>query len=113
MDVLYRLGHATAAEIHAGLREAPTYTTVRGLLRILEAKGHVTHTERARQYLYAPSTPRQDAGASHLTHVVRTFFGGSPADAMSALLGSHQVALSKEELERLSDIIEQAQRRRK
>ena len=113
MDVIYRLGRATAAEIHAGLRDAPTYTTVRGLLRILEAKGHIGHTEQGRQYVYSPSTPRQDAGTSHLMHVVRTFFDGSPAEAMSALLGSQQTAPSQQELERLASIIEQAQRRKR
>src|ERR671916_3340220 len=79
MDVVYRLGRATAAEVHEGLPDAPTYTTVRGLLRVLEEKGHLVHEEQGRQYVYRPSTPKDDPGASHLTPVVRTFFGGSPA----------------------------------
>ena len=112
MDVVYRLGRATAAEVHAGLPDAPTYTTVRGLLRVLEEKGHLTHEEQGRQYVYRPSTPKEDAGASHLTHVVRTFFGGSPAEAMAALLGAQHGKVSDEELERLAGLVERARRSR-
>lgn len=82
---------------------------MRGLLRILEEKGQLRHDEQGRQYVYRPSTSRDDAGASHLKHVVRTFFGGSPADAMAALLGSHQT-LSPEDLDRLAGIVERARR---
>jgi predicted transcriptional regulator len=112
MDVIYRLGRANAAEIHAQLPEAPTYTTVRGLLRILEQKGHVRHEQDGQRYVYVPSTPREDAGASLLTHVVRTFFDGSPSKAMAALLGTGD-ARSEAELERLEQLIEQARRRRR
>ncbi len=108
MDVVYRLGRATASEVHTGLPDAPTYTTVRGLLRVLEEKGHLRHEEHGRQYVYFPSTPKADAGTSQLTHVVRTFFGGSPAEAMAALLGSQRSGVSDEELERLTDLLERA-----
>src|SRR5687768_16212540 len=82
MDVVYRLGEASAADVHGALVDAPTYTTVRGLLRVLEEKGHIRHEVRGRQYIYAPATAKREAGTSHLSHVVRTFFGGSPAEAM-------------------------------
>jgi predicted transcriptional regulator len=112
MDVIYRLGRATAAEVHEQLADAPTYTTVRGLLRILEQKGHVRHQQDGQRYVYVPSTPRADAGASHLSHVVRTFFDGSPSKAMAALLGSGE-ARSEEELKRLQQLIEQARSRKR
>jgi predicted transcriptional regulator len=112
MDVVYRRGHATAAEVHADLPDAPTYTTVRGLLRVLEEKGHLRHEEDGRQFVYMPSTPKSDAGASQLSHVVRTFFGGSPAEAMAALLGSQQSGVSEDELERLASLVERARDRR-
>lgn len=108
MDVVYRLRRATAAEIHAALPDAPTYTTVRGLLRVLESKGHVSHEEQGRQYVYLPRTPVPDAGSSHLAHIVSTFFAGSPAAAMDALLGSHHTRLTEEELERMTALVEQA-----
>ena len=109
MDVVYRLGRATAAEVHAALPEAPTYTTVRGLLRILEEKGHLRHEEDGPRYVYWASTPREDAGRSVLSHVVRTFFDGSPAEAMAALLGSQQAGgVSDAELERLAALVDRA-----
>jgi predicted transcriptional regulator len=104
MDVLYRCGQCTAAQIHTQLEDAPTYTTVRGLLRILEEKGHVRHREEGPRFVYVPLTPREHAGASQLSHVVRTFFDGSPSKAMAALLGESAKS-SDEELQRLERLI--------
>ena len=113
MDVVYRLGRATAADVHAALPDAPTYTTVRGLLRILVDKGHLLLERDGRRYVYLPSTPRPTAGASHLKHVVTTFFGGSAADAMAALLGPDRNALSDMELARLEALVARARRTRR
>jgi BlaI family transcriptional regulator, penicillinase repressor len=108
MDVVYRRGRATAAEVHEELPDAPTYTTVRGLLRILEEKGHLQHAEEGPRYVYRPSTPREDAGASLLSHVVSTFFDGSAAKAMAALLGSSAGRVNDADLERLAELVERA-----
>ena len=88
MDVVYRLGTAAAADIHVALPDPPTYTAVRGLLRVLVEKGHLRHQQDGKRYVHLPSTPRPAAGASSIAHVVKTFFAGSPADVMAALLGS-------------------------
>jgi predicted transcriptional regulator len=106
MDVLYRRGRATAADVHAELGDAPTYTTVRGLLRILEEKGHVRHHVEGQRYVFSPSVPRDREGASMLSHIVRTFFDDSPSKAMAALLGQCENH-TKEELERLEDLLNQ------
>ncbi len=108
LDVIYRRGRATAADVTQELPDAPTCTTVRGLLRILEEKGHVRHEEDAGRYVYFPSTPREDAGTSQLQHVVRTFFDGSASKAMAAFLGSTRGKLSDEELAHLRAIVENA-----
>jgi predicted transcriptional regulator len=113
MDVIYRLEMATAADVHGAMPDAPTYTTVRGLLRILVEKGHVLQKQNGRRYVYLPATPRPAAGASHLTHVVRTFFAGSPADAMAALLGSDKEQISDAELARLEDMVARARKTRR
>jgi predicted transcriptional regulator len=105
MDIVYRLGKATAADVHAELPDAPTYTTVRGLLRVLEEKGHLVHEEDGPRYLYSAATPRQEAGVSLLSHVVRTFFDGSASKAMAALLGSGGAELSDGDLARLEEVI--------
>lgn len=111
MDVIYRLGKASAAEARDGLADPPTYTTVRGLLRILEQKGHLRHEEEGAKFVYIPSLPRQRAGASILSHVVRTFFDGSAANAMAAMLGSAEGSVSAAEVDRLSELV--AQERKK
>ena len=113
MDVVYRLERATAADVHGAMPDAPTYTTVRGLLRILVAKGHLVQEREGKRYVYLPTTPRRAAGASHLKHVVSTFFGGSPAAAMAALLGTDRGQLSEAELARLQELIAEARRVRK
>ena len=112
MDVVYRLGKAAAGDVHAALPDAPTYTSVRGLLRVLVEKGHLKRKKEGRRYIYVPSLSRSAAGTSSIAHVVRTFFAGSPADAMAALLGSEQDRISEAELARLAALVAQARRRR-
>jgi len=112
MDIVYRLGSATAAQIHTRLADAPTYTTVRGLLRVLVRKGHLLVRSDGVRFVYSPRTPRKDAGRSHLAHVVRTFFAGSASSAMAAMLGSSDLDLSPAELERLSELVRRARKGR-
>ncbi|MET0396739.1 MAG: BlaI/MecI/CopY family transcriptional regulator [Longimicrobiaceae bacterium] len=108
MDVVFRLGEATAADVHFRMPDPPTYTTVRGLLRVLVDKGHLEVRKEAVPYVYRPTTPRDAAGTTVLSHVVRTFFGGSAVRAMAALLGSSEIRLTQAELDRLSRIVAEA-----
>src|SRR3954468_2863456 len=87
MDVLYKCGRATAAEIRERLDGRPTDSTVRTQLRVLEGKGHVRHEEQGLRYVYMPTVPRHSARRSALRHLVDTFFDGSSAKAVAALLG--------------------------
>jgi len=112
LDVIYALGRATAAEVQEGLADAPTYTTIRGLLRILEEKGHVRHEDEGGRYVYFPTLTKQRAAKSALRHVVRTFFDDSPSRAMAALLGG-QREVSDEEIARLEELIARARRKEK
>jgi predicted transcriptional regulator len=111
LDVIYRLERATATEIHAQLKNPPTPTTVRGLLRVLEAKGHIRHEHEGKRYVYFPRTPRSEAGRSILQHVISTFFAGSPSEAVAALVGQRD-ALSDEEIARLTAVLQKARRGR-
>ena len=113
MDALFRLGTATAADIHAAIPDPPTYTTVRGLLRILIEKGHIQYGREGRRYVYQPRVARPAAGAKSLSHVVRTFFRGSPSEAMAALLGSERSRLTDAELERLAALVTRARKKRR
>lgn len=110
LDLIYALGSATASEVLERMPDAPTYTTVRGLLRVLESKGHVRHEDDGGRYVYFPTRKKHHAAKSAIQHVVQTFFDGSPSRAMAALLGSER-ALSKDELERLAELVELARRK--
>jgi BlaI family penicillinase repressor len=110
MDILYRLGSATAAEVQQHLPEAPSYSAVRALLRILEDKGHLKHEYDGPRYVYAPIVSRPVAQKSALKQIVRTFFDGSASQAVAALLDMSAKDLSESELERLSKLVEQAKR---
>src|SRR5687767_4843420 len=112
LDVIYNLGRATASEVLERLPDAPTYTTVRGLLRVLESKGHVRHEDDAGRYVYFPTMTKERAAKSVLRHVVSTFFDGSPAQAMAALLGNER-SLTPAELDQLTDLVEKARRKEK
>jgi predicted transcriptional regulator len=108
MDILYRRGRATALEVQEDLADPPSYSAVRALLRLLEERGHARHTQEGQKYVYAPAVARGDARRSALAHVVRTFFAGSVEHAVAALVDSSRVKLSRDELDRLSELIERA-----
>ena len=108
MDVLYRLGRATAAEIMDRLPGGPSYSTVRTQLRVLEGKGHVKHEEHGLRYVYTPTVPRHSARRSALKHVVETFFDGSTAKVVAALLGGEAARLTEDELARIEDLVKNA-----
>ena len=109
LDVLHRLGHATASEVQAALDDPPSYSAVRTHLRILEQKGHATHESDGTRYVYRPAVETAQAGRGALRHLVTTFFSGSPGRAMAALLDDAE-RLSDDDLDRLSALIENARR---
>lgn len=106
MDVVYRRGRATAAEVLADLPDPPSYSSVRAMLRYLEDKGQLRHEQDGPRYVYLPTAGREQVRNSALQHVVRTFFSGSVGTAVAALLESG--SLSPEEYRRLSRLIEDA-----
>ena len=110
MDVLYQLGEATAAEVQERLPEPPSYSAVRAMLRILEDKGHIAHHEDGPRYVYAPTVARDTARRSAVSHLLKTFFDGSVEQAMAALLDGAERKLSRDEIDRLSRLIEQRKR---
>jgi BlaI family penicillinase repressor len=110
MDILHVKTSATAAEVRAALPDPPSYSAVRALLRILEAKGHVRHRQDGVRYVYLPRVSRQAASRSALKRVVSTFFRGSVTQAMAALLENADTELSDSELTKLQQIIKQARK---
>jgi predicted transcriptional regulator len=110
MDILFRRGRATAAEVMDELPGEPGYSTVRTQLRVLEEKGHVRHEDDGVRFVYTPAVPRHAARRSALRHLIDTFFDGSPEKAMAALLGGEASKLSAQQLERIADLIEKARK---
>jgi predicted transcriptional regulator len=108
MDVLYKLGRGTAAEIMERVAGAPGNSTVRTQLRVLETKGHVRHEEQGLRYIYMPTVPRHSARRSALKHLVDTFFDGSSAKAVAALLGGEAARVTDEDLDRIAKLVKDA-----
>ena len=110
MDVLYRLGRGTAADVQRRLPDPPGYSAVRAMLRILEEKGHLRHHEDGPRYVFTPTVAREKAKRSALRHLVETFFEGSAEQTVAALLDVSSKDLSDAQLERLGQLIESARK---
>ena len=110
MDILYRRGRATANEVMAELPGEPHYSTVRTQLRVLEEKGHVQHEDDGMRYVYLPAVPRATARKSALRHLTDTFFDGSAAQVIAAVLGGEAARLSEGDLKRISDLVAKARK---
>lgn len=108
MDILYELGEATAADVRQRLPQAPSYSAVRALLAKLEGKGHIRHRYDGPRYVFAPVLERSAAQDSAMSRWIKTFFGGSPARAAAGLIDRSVDAMSDEELDELSAMIEAA-----
>ena len=110
IDILYRRGRATAADVMADLPGDPSYSTVRTQLRVLEEKGHIRHEEDGQRYVYAPAIPRRTVRKSAMKHVIETFFEGSVEQAVAALLGGEGSRLTEEELDRIEELIKKTRK---
>lgn len=110
MDILYRSGKASASEVREAMPDAPGYSAVRAMLRILEEKGHVKHQAEGLKYVYVPTVAQDKAKRSAVKHVLDTFFSGSAEQIVAALLDVSATRLTRDELDRMSELIEKAKR---
>ena len=108
MDVLYRRGEATVAEVMEEMVDPPTYSAVRSILRVLEEKGHITHREDGPRYVYAPAEAREKARRAAVDHLVDTFFDGSAEQALVTLLRRSDLELSEKQMQRIAAAIAKA-----
>jgi len=106
MDVLFKHGQATAADIRAAMPDPPSYSAVRAMLRVLEDKGAVRHEQDGPRYVYRPTVPRDTARRSAIDHLVHTFFDDSAGKAAAALLDESATAMTDAELDRLARLID-------
>jgi BlaI family transcriptional regulator, penicillinase repressor len=110
MEIIYRLGEVSASNVATELTDAPSYSSVRTLLAILERKGHLTHSEEGNRYIYRAVHRRTDVGQAALKQTLQTFYEGSLEKAVAALLDVADTRLSEEEIQRLGELIERAKR---
>jgi len=110
MDLAYRHGRLTTSEATDLLSGSPSNSTVRTLLRILEEKGQLRHTEEEGKYVYVPVVPRKSAASQALRGVIRNFFSGSVGDVVATLISESGAAMSDEELDRLQRLIDEARK---
>jgi BlaI family transcriptional regulator, penicillinase repressor len=110
MEILYQRGKASASDVREAMEDAPSYSAVRAMLRILEEKGHVKHESEGLKYVYAPTIARDKAKRSAVRHLLHTLFVNSPEQMMAALLDVSAKNLSRDELDRMAEMIEKAKK---
>jgi len=110
MDILYQRGKASASEVRETMADAPSYSAVRAMLRVLEEKGHVRHQAEGLRYVYVPVVARDKAKRSAVKHLMDTFFHDSPEQVVAALLDVSSTRLTREELDRMAEMIEKAKK---
>ncbi len=109
MDILYRNGSATAAEVHEKLPDPPSYSAVRATLRILEEKGQVRHEQDGPRYIFRPAVARDKAKRTAVRHLLSTFFDGSTELAVATLLDESASQLSEDDFKKLKKLIDVAE----
>ena len=110
MDILYQRGKASVSEVRDLMKDAPGYSAVRAMLRVLEEKGHARHQAAGLKYVYMPTVAREKAKRSAVKHLLDTFFAGAPEQIVAALLDVSATRLTREDLDRMSEMIEEARR---
>ena len=110
MEILYQRGKASAAEVRESMDDAPSYSAVRGVLRVLEEKGQIRHEAEDLRYVYLPVVNREKAKRSAVKQVMDTFFSNSPEQVVAALLDVTAKRLTKEQLDRMAQLIEEAKK---
>ena len=110
MEILYQRGKASASDVRESMGDAPGYSAVRAMLRVLEEKGHIKHQAEGLKYVYLPIVTRDKAKRTAVKHLLDTFFGDSPEQVVAALLDVSSKRLTREELDRMADMIEKAKR---
>ena len=110
MDILYKMGKSSAAEVRESMPDAPGYSAVRAMLRVLEEKGHVRHQAEGLKYVYVPTVARDKAKRSAVKQLLETFFHDSPEQVVAALLDVSSTRVTREALDRMAEMIEKAKK---
>ncbi|MHB8861600.1 MAG: BlaI/MecI/CopY family transcriptional regulator [Pirellulaceae bacterium] len=107
MDAVHRWGEASVHEVMAGLPDPPGYSSVRKMLSLLEGN-ILKHRCEGTKYIYHSVTSRQSASRSAVRHLLSTFFAGSAADAVNAILDVSSTRLTDDDLARIRQLTDRA-----
>jgi BlaI family transcriptional regulator, penicillinase repressor len=110
MDIVYRSESVTGNEVHEQIPDPPSYSAVRATLRILEGKGLLRHEFDGKRYVYRPTLARDKARKGAIEHLLSTFFEGSAAGAVMALLEQRGLELTPTDLDRMAQLIQTARK---
>ena len=110
LEILYQRGKAPASEVREAMDDAPSNSAVRTLLRVLEEKGHVRRRAEGLKYIYTPVVAPEKAKRTAVKHLLQTYFNGSPEQIVAALLDVSSTQLTRQELDRMTEMIEKAKR---
>ncbi len=113
LDLVYRLGQATATQVIAAMKQPPSRSAVRTFLKILEDKGYLKHKKEGREYVFIATRSRESVGRKAVLHVLETFFGGSLSNAVASYLAKPGQEIDSEELKKLEELIEAARKAEK
>jgi predicted transcriptional regulator len=108
MDAIFALGEASVSQVRQKLTDPPSYSAVRTMIRLLESKGLLRHRQEGMKYIYRPVQSKESASKSALSHIIKTFFGGSPSDVVAALFETEK--LTKDDLAQIEILIQQARK---
>lgn len=106
MDSVYHLGEASAADVVGHLDDADGYDSIRVTLGILEKKGFLEHRRDGKRYVYQPTISREQAQRAAMSHLMSTFFQGSPSSAILALLEMTSEKMTAAELGEIAELID-------
>jgi predicted transcriptional regulator len=110
LDIIYRRGEATVAEVQEAMSDPPSYSAVRATLNVLVDKGAAQHRQDGPRYIYLPAIPAGSARHAAVKHLVDTFFGGSAEEAAVALLAMSDAKVSRDAIEKITRGIQSARK---
>lgn len=109
-ETVLRLENASVTEIRDELKDAPSYDTVRTIVRTLESKGYLKHHADGNKYVYSAKHSPATVTRSAVQHLIDTFFKGSPLDTVAAILDVSAKKLTLDEITQMEELIRNAKK---
>jgi BlaI family transcriptional regulator, penicillinase repressor len=105
MAILWHRGPSTVAEVRERLSDDLAHNTVLTVLKVLEGKGYVGHTEEGKAHRFRALVRQEVAGATATARLVETMFGGSTERLLTHLVTERSI--SSAEMRRLRRLLDE------